>query len=87
MADQPRDTDEAYPDPQPVGGSAPPRTPRWVQAFGVIAIILGLLVAVQLLLGVQHGPGMHAPPSDAGSQAPTASAPEPATIRPSSAAG
>jgi hypothetical protein len=36
-----------------------PRTPRWVLAFGVVALILLIVIAVQLLLGVQHGPGMH----------------------------
>jgi hypothetical protein len=42
----------------------PPRTPRWVQAFGIVGLVLIILIVVQLLLGVQHGPGMHAPPSD-----------------------
>jgi uncharacterized cupredoxin-like copper-binding protein len=50
-----------------------PGTPRWVLAFGVIALVLILVVAVQLLLGVQHGPGMHAPSADAGGATPTAS--------------
>ena len=49
-------------------GSAP-RTPRWVQAFGIVALILIVLFAVQLILGGRHGPGMHAPSSDAGSPA------------------
>jgi hypothetical protein len=30
-----------------------------VLAFGVVALILLIVIAVQLLLGVQHGPGMH----------------------------
>jgi hypothetical protein len=38
-----------------------PGTPRWVLAFGVVALILLIVIAVQLLLGVQHGPGMHSP--------------------------
>jgi uncharacterized cupredoxin-like copper-binding protein len=43
-----------------------PGTPRWVQVFGIIAIvIIILLVVAQLLLGVQHGPGMHGPSGDA----------------------
>jgi hypothetical protein len=38
----------------------PPGTPRWVLALGVIAVILIVVfVLAQLLLGVQHGPGMH----------------------------
>jgi len=32
-----------------------------VLAFGVVALILLIVIAVQLLLGVQHGPGMHSP--------------------------
>jgi uncharacterized cupredoxin-like copper-binding protein len=60
------------------GGAEPdrrtaPRTPRWVLAFGVIAVVLIVVVAIQLLLGVQHGPGMHAPPADAGAATTTAS--------------
>jgi uncharacterized cupredoxin-like copper-binding protein len=51
----------------------PPKTPRWVLAFGVIALILIVVVAVQLLLGIQHGPGIHAPSADAGMPTPTAS--------------
>jgi hypothetical protein len=50
-----------------------PRTPRWVLVFGIIAVVLILLVLAQLLLGIQHGPGMHGPSSDAGAAAPGAS--------------
>lgn len=39
--------------------------PRWVKAFGIIAVVLVLLLVVMLLTG--HGParhtGGHAPPS------------------------
>ena len=39
-----------------------PGTPGWVKAFGIAVIILILVViAAQLLFGVQHGPGLHAP--------------------------
>jgi hypothetical protein len=41
------------------GGDAPPRTPRWVIILGMVALILILAVVAQLLLGIQHGPGMH----------------------------
>lgn len=47
-------------------GSAPPRTPRWVPVLGIIALILIGLFAVQLFLGIEHGPGMHAISSNAG---------------------
>jgi hypothetical protein len=37
--------------------------PGWVKAFGIAVIVLILVViAVQLIFGVQHGPGLHAPP-------------------------
>jgi uncharacterized cupredoxin-like copper-binding protein len=39
----------------------PPRTPRWVKVFGIIAIIVVLLVVVMLLTGGGrgHGPARH----------------------------
>ncbi|HEX9635159.1 MAG TPA: hypothetical protein VGB34_06735 [Candidatus Limnocylindria bacterium] len=67
MADLPRDPDtsgdtgdaDAEIGPGRVSG---PGTPGWVKAFGIIAIALIIVViAVQLLFGVQHGPGLHAP--------------------------
>lgn len=38
---------------------APPRTPRWVMVFGIIALVLILAVAVQFTFGMRHGPGLH----------------------------
>ena len=56
-------------DPAPAGsddiGAAPraePTTgaPRWVKAFGVIALVVVVLVVVLLLVGGgNHGPGRH----------------------------
>jgi hypothetical protein len=44
------------------GGVSAPGMPGWVKAFGIVAIVLILVViAVQLLFGIQHGPGLHAP--------------------------
>ena len=43
-----------------------PGTPRWVKAFGIIAIVVALLVVFMLLTG--HGPGRHTPYGDAGGQ-------------------
>jgi hypothetical protein len=40
---------------------AGPPTPRWVIILGIVAIILIGAVVAQLLLGIQHGPGMHGP--------------------------
>ena len=37
--------------------SAPPGTPRWVKALGIIVLILVLLVGVMLLSG--HDPSRH----------------------------
>jgi hypothetical protein len=62
------DDSPAYPDsggdnaevtgPEP-GRQPPPKTPRWVLVLGIIAIALILAVAVQLVFGVRHGPGLH----------------------------
>ena len=45
-----------------------PGTPRWVIAFGIVAIVLVVLVAIMLLSG--HGPGRHTSSGDAGGQVP-----------------
>ena len=50
---------------EPSPGSTP-GAPRWVKAFGIIALVLALLFAISLLAGVRHGPGMHTPSGDAG---------------------
>ena len=54
---------------------SPPSTPRWVYAFGVIALVLVLLVVVVMLAGGggQHGPGRHTPSGGAGGQTPPTS--------------
>lgn len=49
------------------GPGTPPRTPRWVKVFGIIALVLILLVIALLLFGPdtfgpgQHGPSRHMP--------------------------
>jgi hypothetical protein len=48
-----------------------PGTPRWVKAFGIVAIVLVLLVAIMLLSG--HGPGRHTSSRDAGGRVPPSS--------------
>lgn len=42
----------------------PSRTPRWVKAFGLIALIMILLLAILMFssVGGEHGPGRHIPP-------------------------
>ena len=44
-------------------GASSYRTPRWVKAFGVVALILALLVVVMLVTGLDapHGPSRHVP--------------------------
>ena len=44
------------------------RTPRWVKAFGVAALVLLLVVVIVFVTGRggRHGPGRHAPGSDTG---------------------
>ena len=49
--------------------NTPPRTPRWVKAFGIIALVIILLFGVLLLTG-EHGPGRHMPPTEQGTQQP-----------------
>ncbi len=51
------------PTPAPAAGGdrlgPPPRAPRWVKVFGVIAAAVVLLLLVLLLTGNDHGPGRH----------------------------
>ena len=49
----------------------PPGTPRWVMAFGIIAIVVVLLLGfiVATGLGGPHGPQRHAPSGYAGGDA------------------
>jgi uncharacterized cupredoxin-like copper-binding protein len=55
--------------------SAPPSTPRWVLALGLIAVaLIVIFIVAQVLFGVQHGPGMHGSASDTDGATPTASA-------------
>ena len=55
------------PDSHDAGGGQAPRTPGWVKAFGIIAIVLILLVAFILItgLGGPHGPQRHGAYGDA----------------------
>jgi hypothetical protein len=45
-----------------------PTTPRWVKAFGIVAIVVLLLIGFILFtgLGGPHGPQRHGPSSDGG---------------------
>lgn len=40
------------------GHRSPPRTPRWVKASRIIALVVVVLVVIMLLAG-GHGPGRH----------------------------
>jgi hypothetical protein len=56
MTDPPEDADAAggSPDPSTTG------TPRWVKAFGIIALLVVVLfIVVMLIGGGDHGPGRH----------------------------
>lgn len=55
MTDPPRSADADY------HVTAYPGAPRWVKAFGVIAILVVLLVILRLTVfgGHGHGPGRH----------------------------
>ncbi len=52
--------------PREPGHGSTRGTPRWVKAFGIIALVLVVLFVISLLAGVRHGPGLHAPSGDAG---------------------
>ena len=76
MADSPTQSDPARAASDDIGAApgAEPTTgaPRWVKAFGVIALVVVVLIVVLLLVGGgNHGPGRHSGSSDG---APTASA-------------
>jgi hypothetical protein len=46
-----------------------PGTPRWVIAFGIVALILVLMVVIMVFGGVGgHGPGRHKPAGGVGGQ-------------------
>jgi hypothetical protein len=47
-------------------GESTTGTPRWVKAFGLIAVMLVVLLLVIALLRGGHGPGRHALSSNAG---------------------
>jgi hypothetical protein len=51
------------------------RTPRWVNVFGLIALVPVLLVIINMVTGVggSHGPGRHTPPGDPGGRTPSGS--------------
>lgn len=41
-------------------GSSPPGIPRWLKMSGIIVLVVILLVVIiQLVVGGQHGPGLH----------------------------
>ena len=68
---RPAELDE---DPQRPPGS-PPKRPRWVKAFLIIAVVLLAVLVVGLITGQVgprggHGPGRHMPGGDAVEQRP-----------------
>jgi hypothetical protein len=80
MTDRPPDRNRDAADDTNVepGREPTPGTPLWVKAFGLIAIIVVLLIAVIVFTGAggPHGPQRHAPSGDAGGHTPF----EPSTI-------
>lgn len=75
MADPPR-----TPDSRPgasddtdvrAGRGSTSGTPRWVKVSGVIALVLGLLLAVMMLFGGgRHGPAQHSGLGERGAETP-----------------
>ena len=64
-------------------GTAPTTgAPRWVKAFGIIAVVLVVLLAVLLLVGGgNHGPGRYTGSAGAAGQAAPASGREASGLR------
>ncbi|MBW3589317.1 MAG: hypothetical protein KY429_07850 [Actinobacteria bacterium] len=60
--------------PPPVETPAsPPKAPRWVKVFAIIAIVVVLIVVVALVAGGgKHGPRRHMPDGDNGEHNPPA---------------
>ena len=59
MADSPPDPDSNGETGVGAGSGPTTATPRWVKAFGIVALVLALLFAVLHLTG--HGLGGHTP--------------------------
>ena len=53
MADRASEDDR----PDGAGGKPTVGAPRWVKAFGIIALVVAVLIVVMLATG--HGPGRH----------------------------
>lgn len=65
-----------------------PGVPRWVKVFGLIALAIAIILAVLMLLGVEHGPGLHSRAGFATGTAPaTLALASPAPALPAPAAG
>lgn len=74
VTDMPNPTPGRPDDTSPeTDGSSPPGMPRWLKMSGIIVLVVILLVVIiQLVVGGQHGPGLHTP-SGADGDLPTAS--------------
>lgn len=67
MADPPSDPSPEGETPVAADRKAPAPTSRWATAFGIIALVLVLLFVALQVMGGNHGPSRHAPPtSDTG---------------------
>ncbi|MEW6582534.1 MAG: hypothetical protein AB1416_07225 [Actinomycetota bacterium] len=53
------------------GREPPAGMPRWVKAFVIAAVVLGLALVISVIAGVEHGPGRHS-----AAPAPVAAGPE-----------
>jgi hypothetical protein len=62
MADTSPSRDERGDETGGAAGEPTPGTPRWVKAFGLVALVVVLLFLVVLIVGGgEHGPGRHSP--------------------------
>ena len=71
MANTPANRDSAGSSGVDPDRDSPPRTPRWVKVFGIIALVIVLLFLILMLTrgpSGGHGPGRHFSSSDDRSQ-------------------
>lgn len=68
----------ADPDDQAPDRDSRTGTPRWVKAFGIVALALAVVFVVLQLIGIggRHGPSRHGPANETGERSPPPGATE-----------
>jgi len=53
------------PDGDDASRGAPPEMPRWVKVSALVVLVIGVvLVLIMLVVGGEHGPGLHSGAAD-----------------------